>query len=239
MSKPACPACQIQDMGIILVTSIIAVGTGVLLASRMLPNFAPGEKRVQQDIQDLRNELEEDRKQLVRLDREGLELLAAQETSSKSRRGFKKLQKGSYSTIYEEPILVYALRQYLSSGPDSLLVAFTAQHELIYWVKKKETRVVVDNAFIGILRPDDRLLGGTKGREELAAIRKNAAGTESIWVQDREVATLAPVPSNGSQQLHSRFFDLLSPDLDREEMILTWVLAVEKLILPEHVQAAG
>jgi GAF domain-containing protein len=221
-------------MGIILVTSIIAVGTGVFLASRMLPNLAPGEKRVQQDIQELREALEEDKGSLVRLDREGLELLAAQETSRKTRRGFKKLRIGAFSTIYDEPILVYALRQYLSNGPDSLLLANTAQHELIYWVKKKETRVVVDNAYIGLLTPDDRLLGGPKNREELAAIRQNASGTESIWIGEREVATLAAANYNGKPQLRTRFFDLLHPDMSREDKILTWVLAVERLILPER-----
>jgi len=221
-------------MGIILVTSIIAVGTGVFLASRMWPNLAPGEKRVQQDIQELRDVLKEQRDPLVRLDREGLELLAAQETDRKTKRGFKKVRLGTFSTLYNEPILVYALRQYLSNGPDSLLVAYTAQHEFIYWIKKKETRVVVDNTYLGLLTDDDRLMGGSKNREELAVIRRNATGVESIWIGDREVATLASAGSNGKPQLQTRFFDLLSPDLSREEKVLTWVLVVERLILPER-----
>jgi len=221
-------------MGIILVTSIIAVGTGVFLASRMWPNLAPGEKRVQQDIQELRDALNERRAPLVRLDREGLELLAAQETDRKTKRGFKKVRLGTFSTLYNEPILVYALRQYLSNGPDSLLVAYTAQHEFIYWIKKKETRVVVDNTYLGLLTDDDRLMGGSKNREELAVIRRNATGVESIWIGDREVATLASAGSNGKPQLQTRFFDLLSPDLSREEKVLTWVLVVERLILPER-----
>ncbi len=220
-------------MGILALTSLLVAGTGAYLISRILPNLSPGQKRLQQDIKALREQLDNKRSQLIPLEGGELELLSDQSIDQKESRGFKKIKQGTFTTIYGEPVLLYAFRKYVS-GPDGLIVSYTQTHEIIFWIRTKGSRLVIDNDFVGELDAEGNLRERPKGKKVLASLRGQENGMDVIVVGEREIATLAPSKAGKSSNLQHRVFELVVNDLTAEEKQLLWALTLYKLVTEDQ-----
>jgi len=216
-------------MGIFALASLLVAGTGVFLISRILPNLSPTQRRLQRDIKLLREQLAEQDYELIPLEGNEIELLSDNQLGYKKARGFKKISRGTFTTIYNEPVLSYAFRKYLN-GPEGLIVARTRQHEFIFWIRAKGSRLIIDETFSGVLDPQGRLLDRPKGKEILASLRKQEHGMKVFQVGEREIATFAPVRPSDKSGLQYRVFELVSSTLEEEERKLLVAIALYEMI---------
>ncbi len=216
-------------MGILALASLLVAGTGVFLISRILPNLSPTQRRLQRDIKLLREQLAEQDFELIPLEGGEIELLSDNQLDSKKARGFKKISRGTFTTIYNEPVLSYAFRKYLS-GPDGLIVAKTRKHEFIFWIRAKGSRLIIDETFTGVLDPEGRLLDRPKGKETLATLQKQENGMKVFRVGEREVATFSALRPPDKSGLQYRVFELVSSPLEEEERKLLLAITLYELI---------
>lgn len=217
-------------MGLLALSSLLVAGTGFYLLSRIWPNLSATQRRVQKDIKELRELLRERRAGLIPLSGSELEILSDEQVQHKRKRGFRKMALATFNTIYGEPILTYGYRKYLN-GPDGLLMGYTSNHEYIFWIRAKGSRLVIDEGFVGELGTDGQLKERPKDREVLASITPQENGMDIIRVGDREVATLAKL-ANRESNIQNRVFELVANDLNPREREILWALTLFDLVYP-------
>ncbi len=218
-------------MGIFALSTLLVAGAGIYIFSKVFPNFQPGNKKVQADLKDMREELAPAATNLVPLDNKDLELLAAEEEEHKVKKGFTTKVKGTLSTIFHEPVALYSYKKYLStSGKDAVLYVKTARHEYFYWIKHKGTKVVIDNSLIGNLENQEILYGGKKDRM-IARINRDEEEFMPVLVQGKEIGSIVKTGPGEKQALSTRAFGYVVDNVLPEERAVFLSLAFYELIM--------
>lgn len=220
-------------MGIIALVTLVSAGAGVYMLSKALPNYQPGNKKIQADLKILKQEVEALNTELVPVDQEELELFSHDQLNFSQKKSVTSKIRGVYTTIYHEPILAYGMKRYVSGKRNSIIYAKTAKHEFFFREKKGEVKVVIDNGLVGTLR-DNGVLYGSKSKRMIARINRNEQQDLPVIVQDREVATitnLSAILPNKGQSLGKRAFEFVKNDISKEETLLLLALALYEFIL--------
>ncbi len=216
-------------MGIFALFTLVTVGIGLSILSRVLPHVAPNYKRVQQDLKTLQTEMDSWLKDaLVPIGREELELFSLNQLHQNIKKGFTLKARGVFATIYNEPVLAYSFKSYIASGVNSLMYARTAQYEYAYWLKNKEIQVLIDNKLLGALR-EDGILYNEKNRP-IAQIHYNHAEVAPVSVYDREVASITKAQVRKGDILSPRAFQFVKPNITDEEEKIFLALATLELV---------
>ncbi|MFN7117285.1 MAG: hypothetical protein ACK4TA_10835 [Saprospiraceae bacterium] len=216
-------------MGIFALFTLVTVGIGFSILSRVLPHVAPNYKRVQKDLKTLQTEMQTWLKEpLVPIGREELELFSINQLQQSIKKSFTVKARGVFATIYNEPVLAYSFKSYIASGVNSLLYARTAQHEYAYWLKGKEIQVLINNKLIGAFR-ENGVLYNEKNRP-IARINYHQSEVAPIIVQDREVACLTKAQVRKGDILSPRAFQFVKPDITDEEEKILLALATLELV---------
>ena len=220
-------------MGIIAIVTLVSAGAGVYMLSKALPNYQPGNKKIQADLKALKQEVEALNVELVPVDQEELELFSHDQVNFSLKKNVTLRIRGVYTTIYHEPVLAYATKRYLSGKRNSIIFAKTAKHEFFFREKKGEVKVVIDNGLIGTIR-DNGVLYSASSKRMIARVNRNNSQELPVIVQDREVATItnlsAVVPKKG-QSLGKRAFEFVKNDISKDETLLLLALALYEFIL--------
>ena len=123
-------------MGIIAIVTLVSAGAGAYMLSKAIPNFQPGNKKIQADLESLKQEINKLDIELVPVNQEELELFSFDQIHHNIKKGVAPITKGVFTTIYHEPILAYAEKEYISSSKNAIIFAKTAKHEFFYRIKK-------------------------------------------------------------------------------------------------------
>lgn len=162
-------------------------------------------------------------KNLVPWDAEMLALLSSNRATMKKPGYFDLYSEGVYTTIYQEPVLVYAG---LKTGKTSVLVANTSDREFIFRQKDKETEIWLNEQPFGLL-VDGTLLAPGRGSKMLA--RMEATGSEAslpVFIGDKTAAAITnPELASGP---NPRALTLLRT-LDAQEENALLALAILKM----------
>jgi hypothetical protein len=217
-------------MGIFALFTLAAMGIGLGILSRVLPQVSPNYKRVQKDLKVLQTEMQTWLKyELVPIGRQELELFSVNQLLQTIKKGFTITARGVFATIYNEPVLAYSYKQYVGKGVHALLYARTAQYHYAYWLKGKEIQVLIDNKMIGALR-ENGVLYNEKERP-LARINYNVhPDLAPVVVQDREVASIVKSAIRKGDILSPRAFQFVKSDITEEEEKLLLALATLELV---------
>lgn len=201
-------------MGIITITTLLVTGAGAFMLWKLIPGISPGEKRVQNDFKELKKEIKESPMELVPIQKKELDLLSPRVFSLKGR----KQKSGFFGTVFEEPVAQFSGIRYGSAHHDGAWLIQLANMELLYWRKKKETRLVIDKTFVGII---DELgnLKSAKG-EILAQVQPLKGEYIPLVMKGNEVAGIFNPKKDAEGELTSRMFHFIDDNLEGNQLVL-------------------
>lgn len=209
--------------------AVLIIASAFGLFATITRNFRPNKKRIQQEIAKIKADMDKWVGELVPITREELELFSKSQIKQSKNKRSRTTSKGTFKTIFEEPIVAYSYRRYLGKGNHAILYARTANHEFAYWINDKGTQLVIDNELIGTIKDNDVLYGANSNRM-LARLNRSEKEMLPILVKDREVGSLVkglPAPKDA---LSTRAFEFVKEDLNSEEKVLMLSLGILEMV---------
>lgn len=221
-------------MGILILTLIVftAFALTAYVLFLVLTNFQPGSNKIATDLRTMKEEVSPWIEELIPWTREEMELLSHNQVNKAIKKGITPTVKGIVTSIYNEPMMVYSYKKYVSPNANGLLLIRTSHHEFVYRIRKKRVEVSIDNQKVGLIR-EGKGFFHIKNNKLLARIER---GDDElilpVLVGDREVGSLS-LPDS-SLKVNSRAFQFLAPMSKEEEALFLSLAAFEmvKLELP-------
>jgi len=153
-------------------------------------NFKPGSKKIVTDLNELKQEVQEWVPTLVPWTHSNMELLSYEQSNNTIKKGLSKTAKGTFNSVYHEPLFAYSYKQYVSSGNNALLYARTSKHEFAFRIQKKEVAISVDNEYAGVLKEGGLLYGGAKETLIARINQDENLKLKPIIIGEKEVASI-------------------------------------------------
>lgn len=180
--------------------------------------------QMKRDIQALRLEISDLKSLIIPFSNEEIELLSLNQSNKSRKKGFQKLSKGIFKTIYYEPLIAYAIKQY--SNGDKLILITSTEDEFAYVVKSDITHVYMNNVEAGVLTKKGEFYSG---RNKLLATIDGAdhLATHAVWIQGKNIGFIAN-PKFANQTL-PRAFSLLK-DMTQDELSIFLCLTLINLV---------
>lgn len=146
------------------------------------------QSQITRDVKSLRDNIDPYMEQLVPLDSEELPLFSLNQIDRKSTKTIHSITTGVFTSIYQEPLLAYAYKQYAGSDY-KVIIAQTYNDEYMYISRGDRTDVYLNDDAIGYMMGSDRLYSMAKEGHNLIAniAADKALSSHPIYVGDREV----------------------------------------------------
>ena len=216
-------------MGLFALITLLVTLSAAGLLGRGLKNFMPGDKRLFQDLQDLKSGMQDWKPDLVPISSEELDAFSFnQEQQSVSKR-MGKTAKGVFTTIYHEPVLAYTYKAYSGPGQKAILYAETKGKAYSYIKDGKGVRIAAGQRQLGVLKEDGTLYS-PNGKSAVAKIGQTANNLLPVSTADRELGSLVDDPAKEDEGLGQRAFQFVPNDLEEEEKDLFLALATLELV---------
>ncbi|MCO6480060.1 MAG: hypothetical protein J5I94_25705 [Phaeodactylibacter sp.] len=216
-------------MALFALFTLLLAAVGVFLLVRIFSSFAPGNRKLQQDLDQMKEDMDKWAGDLVPLTREEVELFSFNQEKHIMRKGFGKKAKGIFTSIYHEPVMAYSYKEYMGPGKNALLYVRTGGQEFVYRISKKGIEVLIDREKVGTLK-EDGILYNKQGGRMLAQINRDAGEFLPVLISGREVANVARLKKNESAKLGQRAFEFVRKDMSKEEKDVFLSLAVLEVI---------
>ncbi|NJB86624.1 type II secretory pathway pseudopilin PulG [Lewinella marina] len=216
-------------MIVLLILSVLLVALLVYLFNQWSRNRMPSRKQRDRVLREVQQDMDGWSADLVKIHREELDLFSLTQEKQVIKRGTGTTAKGTFTTIFHEPVVSYSYRRYLGKQVNALLYARTADHDYVYWTEKGKTRLEIDGQPVGTI--DGSTLLGERTGMELARIE--ATPRENylpVSVGKREVAALKTLPVSTDDPLSQRAFEFIPDDLNDKEEQLLLSLTVRELV---------
>jgi hypothetical protein len=214
----------------LLAISVLLLAILIYLFTQWNRHRMPSRKKRARLLAQMREEMDHWSPRLVKMNKEELDLFSlAQERQVVKTSGQAATARGTFTTIFHEPVVSYSYRRFLGKQVNALLYARTADHDYVYWTEKGKTRLEIDNQPVGNL--NNNVLLGERTGKELARIHAN--GTENylpVSVGNREVGALTQVRGEQDDPLSQRAFEFVPDDLSEKEEQLLMSLALRELV---------
>lgn len=190
-------------------------------------NRMPGKKQRARAVRELKEEMDGWSADLVPLNKEELDLFSLAQDKQVVKTGAGASAKGTFTTIFHEPVVSYSYRRYLGKQVNELLYARTAEHDYVYWTENGKTSLEIDEQPVGTIS-NGALLGARTGK----AIAQIAGQAEEnylpISVGNRKVGSITTLPASKTDPLSQRAFEFIPDDLnDKEEQLLMSLATLE------------
>ncbi len=209
-----------------VIVGITLLGIGFSVLRTLFKNLGPNDARIQSDIRQMRTEIEPYINELVPLNQEELKLFSLNQINQTLKKSITTIGKGIFTSIYQEPLLAYAYKKYVGKH-DALIFARTAEYEIVYRIKKKDIKVVVNKVFLGTIR-NGKLYGDSK-RHPVAQLQEgNRELLLPVLVGDTEIAALNTDENDLSP--NPRAFRYINHNLTGEEEKAFLSLTILKLV---------
>ncbi len=183
------------------------------------------------DIEVLRKEIKPLRDKLVPFNDEEMELLSVKQSNFSKKKGFVRLSKGIFDSIYYENVIAYGIREY--SNQEKLILITSSIDEFVYIVKRDKTQVYMNNIEAGVLTLDgkfynlkNKLIGRIDGGDALP--------THPVIIQGNDIGYIGNPRINSTTT--ARAFTLLKPMHDDDRSIflcLTLINLIEEAQMPK------
>lgn len=217
-------------MPILAVLTLLVVIGLLLMVQAYAKNRMPSKKRQLKEEEALRQDMSAWSGSLVPLNKEELDLFSLSQDKQVVKTSMGGTQaKGTFTTIFQEPVVSYAYKRYLGEKVNELLLAKTAEHEYVYWTNGGESKLKIDGQEVG--RINQRVLYGARSGKEIARIQ-----TESqdeflpVKVGNREVGALNTQKPAKEDALSQRAFGYIPDNLSEQEEQLFMALVTRELV---------
>jgi len=207
---------------------LITLGALGLLFT-VLTKFNPSEKRIREELKNMRTEMDSWTEELVPIDRKEIELFSLSQIKTSIKKRLTTSGKGIYTTIFEEPIVAYSYKKFLGKNPHALLYCRTAEHEYAYWIRPKGVQVVIDNQLVGTYKSDG-ILYSPDQKEKLAQVKRHDQAISPVLIGEREVASMVKALPPGKGEVSPRAFQFVREDLTEEEEKLLLSLSLLEMV---------
>lgn len=217
---------------LVLLGTIAAGMAGTAAMFRVVQNFQPGKQKIRKDYEEMQLELRTTRTELVPLQKDELELLSTNQINETRKKRIKSKASGVFVSIYQEPMIAWAMRKYRGSDRNALVIAQTSRHEFALRIKSKQTEISIDSKIGFILLPDGKLTDA-RGKNIYGYIGDNAVSSKSklIFIGRREVASLQIIPESSTP--YPRVFNYLVDEISEEERL--FLLAITIGVLTQNL----
>lgn len=211
----------------LLVVSLALLAAVLVFFKMWSANRMPGKKQRARALRELKEEMDSWSADLVPLNKEELDLFSLAQDKQVVKTGAGATAKGTFTTIFHEPVVSYSYRRYLGSKVNELLYARTAEHDYVYWTENGKTTLEIDSQPVGTIN-NGALLGAKTGKA-IAKIGETARENYlPISVGNREVGALTTLPMAKNDALSQRAFQFIPEDLnDKEEQLLMSLATLE------------
>lgn len=213
----------------LLVLSVLLVALLIYMFNKWSRNRMPGKKQRARVLREIKEEMDGWSADLVKMNKEELDLFSLSQDKQVLKTGAGASAKGTFTTIFHEPVVSYSYRRFLGSKVNALLYARTADHDYVYWTEKGKTRLEIDNQPVGQLE-GGVLLGERSGKELASIAPANQENYLPVKVGNREVGALTKHKGGKEDPLSQRAFEFIPDDLSDKEEQLLMSLAVKELV---------
>jgi hypothetical protein len=192
-------------------------------------NRMPSKKQRGRAVREMKEEMDNWSADLVPLNKEELDLFSLAQDKQVVKTGAGASAKGTFTTIFHEPVVSYSYRRYLGKQVNELLYARTAGHDYVYWTENGKTSLEIDSQPVGTI--DKGALFGNKTGKEIASIGTVARENYlPVNVGNREVGAITTLAVAKSDALSQRAFQFIPEDLNEKEEQLLMSLATLELV---------
>ena len=184
---------------------------------RAVLGMPPGISRINKDLVVMRQLTKPIADQIIPWEQEKeLELMALKMEIKSQKRGMDKIMLGAIQSIYFEPMVTFAYRDYVKGVREALLYCRTRNIEFVYRIKKKDVDVFMNGTQVDII-DQQGVMHGMKSRSALGSVKPYSTDLLSVIVLDREAGHLFnPLRPHSDVQ---RAFFLMTGLKDEEERI--------------------
>lgn len=214
---------------LILVVFFALASSGAMGARTVFQGFSnlnPGKAKVQADFRKIQAELGAKRSSLVPWSDEERSLLSLKKKPYSEKTGSVKLAKGSFISIYQEPMVLFGYKRYLGKKENAILVILTSHHEYLYRIKKNKIEVALNGKYFGGITPDFALISDKKKQMAKILTFKNG-DYYPITIDGRDVGSIGDVKK--AKKVNPRAFELLaelSPNEEKKLLALAFFFLV-------------
>lgn len=213
----------------LLIISVLLLLAIMLFLKQWSANRMPGKKQRDRAVAELKKDMDSWSADLVPLNKAELDLFSLTQDKQVVKSGTGATAKGTFTTIFHEPVVSYSYRRYLGSKANELLYARTAEHDYVYWTENGKTSLEIDGQPVGNM--EGNALFGQKTGKELARIATVARENYlPVSVGNREVGALQLKPLSNDDPLSQRAFQFIPDDLNDKEEQLLMSLATRELV---------
>lgn len=159
-------------------------------------------------------------------DEKEVELMSLKLEVKAQKRGLDKIILGSVQSIYFEPMVVFAYKDYVKGTREALLYCRTVKLEIVYRIKKNDIDVYLNGKQVAIIDPNN-IMYGLRSKSALGRVVPYSTDLLSIIIWDRETGHLFN-PSRPHSDVQRAFY--LMTQLSDEEQGIFLALGMYELI---------
>src|SRR6185436_15154596 len=102
------------------------------------------------------------------------------------KKGFDKIVNGAIQSIYSEPMVAFAYKDYVKGEREGLLCCRTSDREIIFRIKKLNVDVYLNGEQVAIIDRNN-IMHGFRSKIALGRIRPYSSDLFSVVIKGREV----------------------------------------------------
>ncbi|MEO6133299.1 MAG: hypothetical protein ABIQ02_15765 [Saprospiraceae bacterium] len=194
---------------------------------RKVLGMPPGTRKINQDLAVMRQIIKPYQSQLIPFQEEReLELMSLKLDMKTQKQGLDKIIAGTILSIYSEPMVAFAYKDYLKGIRDALLCCRTCNIEVIFRIKKQSVDVYFNGNQVAMIDQNNVMLG-LKSKGILGRIRPYSNDMLSVIIKNKEAGQMFnPLRPHNYQQ---RAFALMA-NLDTEEEAIFIALCLYEML---------
>lgn len=187
----------------------------------------PGVKKINKDLAVMRQVARPIVEQLIPWeDEKEIELMALKVDLKAQKRGLDNIMLGSIQSIYFEPMVAFAYKDYVKGTREALLYCRTVKMEIVYRIKKHDIDVYLNGKQVAII-DSTNMMYGLRSKSALGKVVPYSGDLLSIIIWDRETGHLFN-PSRPHSEVQRAFY--LMTQLSDEEQGIFLALGLYELI---------
>ena len=195
---------------------------------RSILGMPPGASRINKDLASIRAITFPMVEQIIPWESEReLELMSLKIQYQSKKSGMDKILVGNIQSIYFEPMVAFAYKDYVKGSREALLYCRTSKKELVYILKKHETEIYLNGRQVAILDLKN-MLHGIRSRSVIGGIRPYSPDLLSVIIQNKEAGHVFNVARPHSDI--QRAFYMIA-DLSEEEENIFLALGLYELLI--------
>lgn len=215
-------------MGLLALSALILMGSGVLMMRNNLKSLKPGVNKMEETFIQLEDQITIKQSELAPLGEVNIELLSANESKNVLKSRISGIEMGVISTLFNEPGIAFALKKFKSNDLKAMMVAKDRNHLYRFLFKNNEIEIVIDNQALGIYYQNEKILKGIRSGSILAQLNEHSAQGESLFVQGKEMVLFPKDIFKNESQVAQRVYVVLNQEISAEEQAT--ILAITTML---------